>query len=75
MGLMLNFARPSPSPQSASAGRPHPSHHRSKPLCAAGTLGTQPSVRLCLFDRWNDLSVEGEKLKLERVCETARRIW
>src|SRR5262249_47809638 len=35
-----------------SAGRPHSSHHASKPLCAAGTLGAQPSVRLCLFDRW-----------------------
>jgi 5-methyltetrahydropteroyltriglutamate--homocysteine methyltransferase len=23
----------------------------------------------------NDLSIEDEKLKLERVCETARRIW
>jgi hypothetical protein len=33
-----------------STRRPHSSPHASKPLCAAGTVGAEPAVRLCLFD-------------------------
>ena len=30
-------------------------------LCATGTLGAQPSVRLCLFDRWKRPFHRGRK--------------
>jgi hypothetical protein len=43
------------------AGKPHLSHHGSKPLCAAGTLGAQPSMRLCLFDSWKRPFHRGRK--------------
>src|SRR3984893_612919 len=43
------------------ARRPHSSHYGSKPLCAAGTLGAQPPVRLCLFDRWKRAFHRGRK--------------
>ena len=62
-------------PRAGERGRPEPAHRRRLPLSAPGAVAISPQCGFSSDVVGNLVTPDDQKRKLERVVETARRVW